>query len=364
MTAKPKRLWRAPIAGKGVGGIAADAKYVVASGRALNDTLDLWRCYDAATGAEVWTLRYPAAGKLDYGSSPRATPLLHDGRAFLAGAFGHLHAVDLATGRVLWKKDLAAEYPPAREMTWGLCASPLIADGKLIVCPGSNDALLVALDTATGAVVWKSPGGPAGYGSFLLAELGGKRQIVGLDAESLGGWDPATGKRLWRIQPEHKGDFNVPTPVVAAGMLIFATEGNATRAYRFRPDGTPDPMAVAVYESMAPETASPVAIGDRMFGLPGGLHCINVSANLKPVWVGQDDELGDHASLIASGSRVLIVTMTAEAILIDATANTFRILGRHKLVANEDGVYAHPAVVGTTLYLRGSDAVYAFELSQ
>lgn len=268
----------------------------------------------------------------------------------------------MATGRVLWKKDLTAEYPPAREMTWGLCASPLIVDGKLVVCPGGSDALLVALDPATGAVAWKSQGGPASYGSFVLADLGGRRQIVGLDADSLGGWDAATGKRLWRIEPAIKGEFNVPTPVVAGGFVIVATEANGTRAYRVGPGGVPDPTPAFRYEKMAPETASPVVAAGRLFGLPGGLHALDIATGLKPAWVGADDALGDHAALLASESRVLAVTTKAEALLIDATAPAFRVLGRLSLIDDEDGLYSHPALVGTTLYVRGSDAVYAFAL--
>ena len=37
-------------------------------------------------------------------------------------------------------------------------------NGKLIVNPGAKDASLVALEPATGKVVWKCPGKPASYG--------------------------------------------------------------------------------------------------------------------------------------------------------------------------------------------------------
>jgi len=65
--------------------------------------------------------------------------------------------------------------------------------GKLIVPPGAPDAGLVALDAVTGSVLWKSTNGrPAGYASPLVATLGGVRQMIFYDDESLGGWDIAS----------------------------------------------------------------------------------------------------------------------------------------------------------------------------
>ena len=55
--------------------------------------------------------------------------------------------------------------------------------------------------------------------------------------------------------------------------------------------------------------------------------------------------------------RLLAVGMDGEAMLIDASADRFTPLGRMALIPDERGVYAHPAVVGTRLYYRGSDRV-------
>ena len=49
--------------------MAATSEYVIASGRELADTNDLFRCLRASDGTEVWSLRYAAAGGLDYGNT-------------------------------------------------------------------------------------------------------------------------------------------------------------------------------------------------------------------------------------------------------------------------------------------------------
>jgi hypothetical protein len=71
---------------------------------------------------------------------------------------------------------------------------------------------------------------------------------------------------------------------------------------------------------------------------------------------------GDFAILIASDDRLLAIGMDSELLLIDATANKYKPIGRVKLIEDEGGVYAHPAVVGNRLYYRGSDAVLCVDL--
>ena len=343
--------------------MAATAEYVIASGRDIADTTDIFRCYKADTGVEAWAIYHPAPGKLDFGSTPRATPLIHEGHVFLLGAFGHLQCAELATGTVVWEKEIKDEFPPAAAPTWGYCGSPLIADGKLIVSAGAQGATLVALDPKTGALVWKGAGDATGYGSFVAAELGGKLQIVGHDATTLGGWDLATGKRLWTMTPSRPKDFNVPTPIIFDGQLVVTTENNGTRLYRFRPDGTIDPTPAGRYDPLHPDTHSPVVSGGRMFGVwADALHCLDLAHKLKPLWTGADPMFGDFTTLIASDERLLAVGMDSELLLIDATADSFKPLGRLKLIADEAGVYAHPALVGDRLYYSGSDVLLCVDL--
>ena len=98
-TVKP--LWTVDLASRGLGGVAATAEFVLFSDRILNDSLDEWKCVAADTGKEVWTVSYPCAGNLDYGNSPRATPLIDGDRVYLFGTFGNLLCVELKTGKTL-----------------------------------------------------------------------------------------------------------------------------------------------------------------------------------------------------------------------------------------------------------------------
>ena len=334
---------------------------MIVGDRDLLDDSDIFRCYKSDTGEDVWTVRYLAKGNLDYGNSPRATPLIAGDLAFLYGAFGHLHCVELKSGKILWKKEVRKEFGATEEMKWGMASSPLIAQGKLIVNPGGPEAALVALEPKSGEVLWKSPGQPAAFGSFLLAKIGSKEQLVGYDQTTLGGWDAAIGKRLWKLTPDNEHDFNVPTPVVWKDKLLLSTENNGTRLYAFDETGRIAAKPLATYEPLAPDMHTPVVVGNRLFGIDKKLHCLNL-VDLKPLWTAEDPAFFEYAIIIATEDKLLIMSQNGQLLLVDAAADSFKLLSRLTAFPDEGGVYAHPALVGKRLYLRSSTHLVCLEL--
>ncbi len=358
----PAVVWRHPLSGNGVGGIAATRERVVVSDRDLADVCDVFHCLDAKSGREMWTCRYPAPGKLDYGNSPRATPLFYGDHVFLFGAFGHLTCVELATGIVAWQFDVRDTFDITSKMPWGLCGSPLIAAGRLVVNPGGKLASLVALQPLTGEVDWKTRGRPAAYGSFIAAQLGGKLQLVGYDESSLGGWDAVTGKRLWTLTPEYPNDFNVPTPLVHRGQLLVSTENNGTRMYGFTAEGKIEKKPIAVCADLAPDTQTPVIANDRLFGVAHELYCLDLKNNLKTLWTGTDPAFQSHASLVATDERLLVWSAAGELVLIDATADEMKLTGRFAVLSDESDLLAHPAFVDKQVYIRAPSEVMCLSL--
>ena len=360
-------LWSRTMTGPGMSGLAVADGYVVVADKNLDETHDIFRCLDADTGRQVWSITYPAAGEMDYTNSPRATPVIHGGRVYLLGAFGELHCVDVNTGRVAWKKQLSQDFVAERP-TWGYCSAPLIVDDKLIVNPGAVDAALAALDRRTGELQWITAGRAPGYACFVLAKLGGVRQIVGYDATTLGGWDPDTGERLWELLPELDGDYNVPTPIVVDDKILVTTENNGTRLYGFDADGRIQPKPVAVNEDLAPDTATPVVTEDMVLANFGGLTCLDIKDGLKTLWEADDDDLCEYCTMIAGNGHVLVTTQTGKLYLLKADKRQFNCVAKLNLfddVPLEDrDVWSHPALVGNRLYVRNMLAVYCFLLER
>jgi len=103
----PVALWRQPI-GKGWSGFA------VASGLAVTleqrDGKEMVVAYDLEHG----TVRWSHGGGAGFesamaGDGPRATPTIDGGRVYTFGVNGVLTALDLASGRLLFEKDVLAE---------------------------------------------------------------------------------------------------------------------------------------------------------------------------------------------------------------------------------------------------------------
>ncbi len=362
LPANAKLRWEKSLIGTGLAGLAVADGVLIAADRDATDTHDVFHGLKADDGAPLWSLTYPAAGKLDYGLSPRATPVITDGRAWVLGAFGHLHCLATADGKVLWKKHLPTDFG-AKPPKWGYASTPLLVDHRLLVVnPGGPKAALVALDPLTGETIWKTPGAPAAYASFILGSFGGKRQIVGYDTHSLGGWEVETGKRLWTMTPSVSGDFNVPTPVAVGDQLLVATENNGARFYAFRPDGTPEPKPVSEFADLAPETVTPVFSQGRIIGARGSLYGLDPANNLRAVWTVDDPVFTEHVSLIAAPGRLLAASYRGELLLLSTEPEAAKIISRLRVFDAESEVYAHPALVDTRLYLRNNQGVACLDL--
>lgn len=355
-------VWRKATVPGALAGLCVAGGRLLAAERDLGNRDDVLRCLDAASGALLWRAAFPAPGRLDYGESPRATPLVHEGRVYLLGAFGDLRCLDLADGRLLWQRQLTREFG-GKLSQWGTCSSPLLAGGLLVVNPGAPDASLAALDPATGATRWTCPGAPAAHGSLIAAEVAGHSQVIGCDAASLGGWDPRTGERLWRVVPPEEGDFLVPTPLLAGDRLIVASENNGTRLHAFDPAGRLLCPPLGRDSALAPDTATPVLAAGRLFGVHRGIHCLDPADRLRPVWRHEDEAFDEHASLIASEERVLAFGFRGELVLLDAAADECRIVSRANPFDEEVETYSHPALVGSRLFLRGGATLLCLELA-
>ncbi len=280
---------------------------------------------------------------------------------------GHLHCVQVTDGTVVWRINLQTDFGPTSELTWGTCGSPVLADGRLIVSPGVPAASVAALDPATGEVLWKTSGAPFAYGSLLSGNFGGVPQVIGHDQASLGGWGVKTGQRLWSLKPFEADDFNVPTPVAVGQHLLVSSENNGTRLYAFGNQGRIIPQPLAINEDVAPDTATPVIVGNRVYALFGSLYCLSLDGStdkLSQLWQADDRSFATHGSLIGSADRLLVAGASGDVLLLDATEDQLQVISRMTVFDDGDAeLYAHPALVGDRLYMRGAREIVGVRIS-
>jgi outer membrane protein assembly factor BamB len=359
LPAQARFLWRKAMESPAMAGIAVQPPFLVVADKTGGTTNDTWRCLHADTGDQLWELTYPAPGEMDYTNTPRATPVIVGEKVYLLSALGHLRCVELKSGKVLWKRDLLADFG-GKQLAWGFCPSPMVDGDRLFTGTASNDAALVALDRHSGKLLWKVPGHPMAHGAMLLDVFGGRRQLVGYDIESIRGWDPENGKHLWSITPPKPRDYNVPSPLKFGECLLLSTDDHGTRLHAFNTGGAIRPEPVAKQADLKPEISTPVIVNGLLFVTVNDLLiCLDPANGLAERWRFEDKAFNEYASLIGGNGRVLATTTTGELLLFAAEAQAPRLISRLQVFQGKSGrspdVWAHPALVGDRLYLRSPE---------
>jgi outer membrane protein assembly factor BamB len=190
-----------------------------------------WMIYalDKRTGKILWERTAHQGVPLDkrhikatYANSSPAT----DGRIVVAwfGSQG-VHAYDV-NGRFLWKVDLGRLDLGAYDIPtyeWGSASSPIIWNNLVILqCDTQDDSFMLALDAGTGKTVWKTERDEIpSWGTPTVAVTSSGPELVANASNYICGYDPRTGKELWRLGRSSK--ITAPTPVFSDGMFVVAS---------------------------------------------------------------------------------------------------------------------------------------------
>jgi outer membrane protein assembly factor BamB len=206
--------WRTPLGSGYSGPTVSQGRLYVTDRVTSPKEQEQVRCFDSKTGSELWThtydCRYEGVG---YQAGPRASVVIHEGLAYALGTMGHLFCLDAVTGQVIWEKDMNSEYEILMP-TWGIAATPLIVDDKLILhIGGSNNACVVALDKKSGEEIWTASGDNASYTAPYLTTQAGRKVVVVWTGDHLNGLAPETGEIYWKIPFKIKLHMGISTPV-------------------------------------------------------------------------------------------------------------------------------------------------------
>jgi outer membrane protein assembly factor BamB len=322
------------------------------------------RAFDLSSGKQVWRNEYVAPYTVNpaargHGPGPKSTPVVAGERVFTFGISGILSALDLSTGRVLWRTD-APPAPPE----FGTAMSPIVVDANVIAHIGANDAgALTAFDTATGKPRWRWTGDGPAYASPVIADIAGTRQLVTQSENAVVGIDVSDGRLLWRIPFKTSYDQNSITPVVVKDLVIYSGLDNGTTAVRVTTNGTTWTTApVWRNDQVAMYMSTPAARGTALFGLShrnrGQFFALDLTTG-KTLWTTAGRE-GENASVMLAGDLLLLSTTNSELIVARASATRFEEIKRYT-IANS-AVWAHPAIVDRVILIKDVDRLMCWGL--
>jgi outer membrane protein assembly factor BamB len=295
------------------------------------------------------------------GDGPRATPTWHEGRVYALGASGELRCLDAANGKAIWRKNIL-EDNGAANLQWGMAASPLIVDDKVIVLPGgSSGKSVAAYHKLTGENVWKALDDRQAYTAPILAMLGGKRQVVVVSAQRAMGLAPEDGKLLWEYPWKTEYDVNAAVPVVVGPNRLFlsAGYGHGSAVIELTPGGDGFQVKTAwANNRMKNKFSASVLHQGYLYGLDEAiLACVNVeTGELK--WKGGRYGYGQ---LLLAGDHLVVTTEDGEVALVKASPDSHQEVAKFPAISGK--TWNVPAISAGTLLVRNTTEMAAFRLA-
>ena len=275
----------------------------------------------------------PAPEAQRHGQGPFATPTLDSGVLYAFGINEVLSAYDAASGKLLWRHDFGKEFSTPRPY-YGTSASPLVADGMVVVqAGGEGKGAVVALDAKTGQPRWRLDGDGPGYGSPVVASFGGVRQVIVPTQNKIRGAALATGEKLWEMPFKVPYDQNILTPVVAGDLgdiFIMSGEDTDTQAIRVsRKDGAWGTEKVWANRSITMYMSSPVLADGLLCGFSsfrrGHVFCADAKTG-EVRWKTEGGE-GESAAVVAGhlfGNHLFVLRNDAELHVFQRTGGELK----------------------------------------
>jgi outer membrane protein assembly factor BamB len=320
-------------------------------------------CVDSISGKvlhdmEVLNVKDPQwAHQLNSYASP--SPILENGRLY--AHFGSLGTVclDTATLKILWKNE---ELHVMHENGPG--STPVLSGNRLIVhFDGSDQQFIAAFDKTTGKVAWKTarsgkmdprPQQRKAYGTPLILTMNGQSTVVSPAADWVYGYEPATGKELWKLPYGELGFSMSVRPVADAERIYLSTSYGKSQVIALKYAGLKTPEIAWRNNKNAPKMCSPVLANDLLFYVDDGgiVSCIDPATGDAHY----RERLGGKfsASPILADNKLYFASREGVVTVIPA-GREFKILAQNTL---EGSLMASPVAVDGTLYLRTDKALY------
>lgn len=358
-------LWKIPIPGLGWSSpvIVNDRLYLttaVPQGEGLSLRA---MALNAQSGKMIWDREIRAVAKAPSihvkNSHASPTPIVRDGSVFVHfGALGTAR-LDASDGKIQW---LCTEldYPPLH----GSGGSPILAEGKLaVVCDGSKNPFVAAIDATTGKIAWKTPRSiqPKISHSFvtpLVATIDGKTQILAPGPDHFAAYDLNTGAELWKVKAP--GWSVVPQPTLAFGLVIYNHDYDnpelmAVKVGGNQGDVTETKVAWRLKKG-APSTPTPLLIGEELYFVSdkGIASCLDVKTGT--VHWSERLEGTYSASPLYVNERILFLNETGVATWMKP-GKAFAPLGKNRVNGR---TLATPAFDKGALFLRTDEHLYKF----
>ncbi len=333
-----------------------------------------WRVYslDKNSGRIIWERSVyegvPKVKRHVKASYANPTPAT-DGK-HLVISFGSegLYCFDL-DGKLLWKQDLGildGGWSSDAGFHWGFGSSPVIYKHLAIVqCDTQNQSFIAAFNLADGKRVWQTTREEdSSWSTPTIYETKDRAELITSGTKYYRGYDPLTGKELWRIADGV--DVKIPTPIAANDLYLLGGGGsNARRTFyavragvkgEIKPDEADTKSIAWQSVQIKPHIVTPIVYGEFLYVCTdnGILSQYKVTTG-EPGFRARLGSGGSFsASPVAADGKLYFASEDGDVFVVKA-GPTFELLARNPM---GEVMMATPAIGGKMIVIRGQNHVF------
>jgi outer membrane protein assembly factor BamB len=322
--------------------------------------------FDLATGKPVWERTAYEGPVFDNrhkkGSYASPTPITDGARVFAYFGSEGLYAYDF-NGKQLWKTDIA----DIKTLGMGTSSSSVLYKNLVILQCDEDEgeqSFMVALDAKTGKEVWRTPRKvQVSWTTPVLVQAAGRDELIASGNEWIIGYDPATGKELWKA----KGiDSNaIHTPLVGHGLVIVTAGYPNKRIVAIKPGGSGDvtdtDRIAWKYDKGTAYVASPILYGDYVYLLTdnGTITCLDAKTGQVKYEGGRVPKPGRFTSSpVAYDGKILLTSEDGDTFVVKA-GPAHEILRTNSV---DEAVLATPALSQGRILIRTVGHLYCIKM--
>jgi outer membrane protein assembly factor BamB len=336
----------------------------------------VWKvyCLDKQSGRVVWERTahrgVPKVKRHPKGSQANCTPAADAGHLVVCFGSEGLYCYDHG-GALLWKRDLGdldAGWFFDRDYQWGFGSSPIVyRDLAIVQCDVGKGSFIAAYRLSDGGEAWRTPRDEvASWGTPTVYEGPGRAELITNGTRHARGYDPLTGKELWRLGKQ--SEITVPTPFVGQGLIFIASGYRPIQPiYAVRPGAngdiapakgktTSDAVAWSTQKG-GPYMTTPIVYGEHLYVCSnnGMLVCYEAKTGKQVYRERLGGSGGYTASPVAADGR-LYFTSEEDGVRVVRAGPRFELLSENPL---GEACLATPAIADGMLFFRTQHHVVA-----